>query len=141
MDTDSLTKPLVMIVDDFKMIRETLAQILSEAGYEVVQASSAEQCIEDASAVKPDIILMDMSMPGKSGIDAVLELRKDNATREIPIIFLTAHGTEIGCAIPSSVSFQGMLSKPCMPEELVSTIRNILPPAGPKTRVAASPAS
>jgi CheY-like chemotaxis protein len=141
MTADFSKKHLVMVVDDFKMIRETFARILSEAGYEVVAAANGEDCLKDAPILKPNLILMDMSMPGMSGLDAVLWLRKNESTRDTPVIFLTAHGTEIESAIPSSISFQGMLTKPCMPEELLSTIGNILASSEPpKTKIAGYPA-
>jgi CheY-like chemotaxis protein len=135
------SKPLVMVVDDFKMIRDTFGRILSDAGYNVVEAGCAEDCLKDAPILRPNLILMDMSMPGMGGIHAVLELRKNDATRETPVVFLTAHGNEIESAIPSSITFQGMLTKPCLPDELLSTIRDVLSSAQPlKTKIAGSPA-
>ncbi len=137
MQPGSGQKPLVLVVDDFKMIRESFARILAGAGYEVAQAASAEECLARAAGMRPDVILMDLSLPAMSGLDALRELRKQESTRETPVIFLTAHGQEIESAIPAGVGFHGVLSKPCTPEEVIAKIKSVLESAEPsRARIA-----
>jgi len=80
----------ILIVDDEKKIRELLELRLSSEGYEVVQAHHGEEGVEQAQKHLPDLILMDVMMPRMDGVEAVKCLQEDPATRDIPVIFLTA---------------------------------------------------
>jgi len=81
----------VLIVDDEPDNVELLARRLSRRGYTVLSATSAEEGQEIALAEKPDIILMDIKMPQVDGLEATRRLKADDATRQIPVIALTAH--------------------------------------------------
>jgi CheY-like chemotaxis protein len=80
----------ILVVDDEKKIRELLELRLIAAGYEVVQASDGEAGVAQAKAYQPDLILMDVMMPKMDGAEAVKCLQEDPATKDIPVIFLTA---------------------------------------------------
>jgi CheY-like chemotaxis protein len=81
----------VLIVEDNEMNRDMLSRRLTRRGYEVVIAIDGEQGVSAAKAHKPDLILMDMSLPGLNGWEATKLIRADESTRKIPIIALTAH--------------------------------------------------
>ena len=83
------SRPLVLVVDDDPDLR-TLAHIQLTEGFDVIQASDGEQCIELAQAHVPDVILLDMMMPGMDGAQVLTALSADPATADIPVIFLSA---------------------------------------------------
>jgi two-component system cell cycle response regulator DivK len=81
----------VLLVEDNEMNRDILFRRLSRRGYVVVFAVNGQQGVEMARSEKPDIILMDMSLPVMDGWEATRRLKSDNATRNVPVIGLTAH--------------------------------------------------
>ena len=84
--------PLILIVDDEAAFREVLSVKLSSVGFAVDTAENASDGIKKAKALSPDLILMDMKMPGLSGADAVINLQEDSKTKNIKIVFLSAFG-------------------------------------------------
>jgi two-component system, cell cycle response regulator DivK len=83
--------PKILIVEDNEMNRDMLSRRLARRGYVIVAAVDAEQGLAAAAAEKPDLILMDMSLPVMDGWEATQRLKSDAATRAIPVIGLTAH--------------------------------------------------
>jgi twitching motility two-component system response regulator PilH len=84
----------ILIVDDSPTDRQHLTDILAKSGYNITTASSAEEGIAKVKAVKPDLVLMDVVMPGQNGYQATRELSKDDATKHIPIIMCTSKSQE-----------------------------------------------
>jgi len=80
----------ILIVDDEKMIRITTTIILKKQGIEVIDAENGEKGLKKARSEKPDLILLDIMMPGMTGWHVIEELQKDPETIEIPIIIFTA---------------------------------------------------
>lgn len=83
--------PKILLVEDNEMNRDMLSRRLSRKGYEVVIAVDGEQGVQLARSENPDLILMDMSLPVKDGWTATRELKSAEATKNIPVIALTAH--------------------------------------------------
>jgi two-component system cell cycle response regulator DivK len=83
--------PKILIVEDNEMNRDMLSRRLARRGYVIVAEVDAEQGLAAAAAEKPDLILMDMSLPVMDGWEATQRLKADAATRAIPVIGLTAH--------------------------------------------------
>jgi CheY-like chemotaxis protein len=81
----------VLLVEDNEMNRDILSRRLSRRGYVVVFAMDGRQGVEMARSEKPDIILMDMSLPVMDGWEATRRVKSDNAMRNVPVIGLTAH--------------------------------------------------
>jgi CheY-like chemotaxis protein len=81
----------VLLVEDNEMNRDMLSRRLTKRGHEVVIAVDGAEGVAKARSERPDLILMDMSLPVLHGWDATRELRKDEDTRSIPVIALTAH--------------------------------------------------
>jgi CheY-like chemotaxis protein len=81
----------ILLVEDNEMNRDMLSRRLVRSGYEVVMAVQGEEGVALAGTASPDLVLMDMSLPVLDGWEATRRLKKDPATREIPIIALTAH--------------------------------------------------
>ena len=81
----------ILLVEDNEMNRDMLSRRLERKGYEVVIAVDGQKAIDLAASVKPDLILMDMSLPVMDGWEATRRLKADGQTKQIPVIALTAH--------------------------------------------------
>jgi two-component system cell cycle response regulator DivK len=81
----------VLVVDDFDDSRFSLSKLLEIEGYEVIEATNGAQAIEKALADKPDLILMDLSLPVLDGLSATRQIRQSDDMKRVPIIALTAH--------------------------------------------------
>lgn len=86
------TQPLVLIVDDEADLREMFSLKLSASGYRVETAENGVIAIEKAKELHPDIVLLDVKMPGLSGPETLLRMKKEELLKDIPIIFLTSLG-------------------------------------------------
>ena len=84
----------ILLVEDNEMNRDMLSRRLRRKGYEVTTANDGVEGVEQARAIKPDLILLDMSLPLKDGWTAAGELKADSETAPIPIIALTAHAMQ-----------------------------------------------
>lgn len=84
----------ILIVDDSPTERHVMGEILTKNGYQVVMAESGEEALAKTKEVKPDLILMDVVMPGLSGFQATRALAKDDETKHIPVIICTTKGQE-----------------------------------------------
>lgn len=82
-------KKKVLIVDDEPDVLLLLAERLSKAGYEVLKAQSGKECIESALKNSPDLVVLDIAMPGMDGSETATVLRSNPKTKDIPIMFLT----------------------------------------------------
>ena len=109
----------ILIVDDVVSNVLLLKILLSNEKYQVCTANSGKMCIEQAKNEKPDLILLDVMMPDISGFDTAVILKKDPATREIPIIFLTALNNPSDLVHGFKVGANDFLTKPFNKEELV----------------------
>lgn len=120
--TDSAAKPLVLIVEDYDDSREMFAEYLELSGFRVAQAVDGLEAVAKATELLPDVILMDLSLPGLDGREATRRIKGDARTAEIPVVLLT--GMPVGAA--DSVGTAAQVTKPCMPEDLVKTVRRVL---------------
>jgi two-component system, cell cycle response regulator DivK len=126
------TPPVVLLVDDLEDQRELYGEYLEFAGYEVALARDGYEAIDLALRRHPDVIIMDLAMPGLDGFETTQRLKLLEATRAIPIIALTAHG-----ALPRewalSAGCAAYLKKPCYPHDLALEISSVLAKAsGPR---------
>lgn len=116
----------ILLVDDFEDAREMYTTYLQFEGYEVITASTAVQALELAASEQPDIILMDAGLPGMTGWDAIVELKNDRRTREIPVLMLTGHVLKESQDRAAEAGADGFIPKPCLPDELSREIRHAL---------------
>jgi CheY-like chemotaxis protein len=123
------TKPesqLVLVVDDFDDGREMYAAYLRFAGYRVEEAATGHEALEKAFSTLPDLILMDLSLPGIDGWEATRLLKKDARTSKIPVVALTGHALEGHSQRAKEAGCDAFVTKPCMPEDLLAQIKMIL---------------
>ena len=112
----------VLIIDDSPTERHVLAEILTKGGYEIITAQNGEEGIEKARAEHPDLILMDVVMPGLNGYQATRTLTRDDATRHIPIIVCTTKGQETDKIWGLRQGAHDYMTKPINGDELLMKI-------------------
>lgn len=116
----------VLLVDDVVDALEVWELFLSAAGFTVATASDGVAGLEAARRIRPDIIVMDLRMPGLSGAEVARELRADEATWHIPLIAATGHA-RTALEDARRAGFDSVVIKPCDPDELVAEIRRLVP--------------
>jgi two-component system, cell cycle response regulator DivK len=122
--------PLVLVVEDYQDAREMYAAYLQFSGYRVAEAANGEEAIEQARTLLPDIILMDLALPKMDGWEATRRLKADDRTRHIPVVALTGHALAGHADGAREAGCDAFVTKPCLPDELVSEIRRMLNPGG-----------
>ena len=120
------TQPLVLLAEDFEDARELYRDYLEFSGFSVETASNGKDAIAQAIALQPDLILMDASMPVLDGWQATRELKSNPVTQHIPVLALTAHAFDDARQQGKSVGCDGFVIKPCLPDDLVSRVRETL---------------
>jgi DNA-binding response OmpR family regulator len=115
-----------LIADDDQDISELVAYKLRQAGFEVDIASDGPSALAAAESNRPDVAVLDVMMPGMSGIDVCRELRTRYGARALPIILLTARAQEADVQMGFEVGATDYLTKPFSPSELVTRIRAVL---------------
>ena len=126
--------PLILLAEDFEDARELYRDYLEFSGFDVLTANNGREAIEQAVTVQPDIILMDASMPILDGWQATRELKANPATKHIPVLALTAHAFDDARREAKDVGCDGFVTKPCLPDDLVTRIRAVLEPVKKKKR-------
>ena len=118
--------PLILVVDDYQDAREMYAEYLQFSGFRVAEARNGNEAVERAFALKPDLILMDLSLPGMDGWEATRRLKADEATRDIPIVALTGHALAGASEGARKAGCDSFVTKPCLPDDLVVEVRRML---------------
>jgi CheY-like chemotaxis protein len=119
-------QPLVLLAEDFEDARELYRDYLQFSGFDVETANNGREAITRAVELQPDLILMDASMPVLDGWQATRELKANPVTRHIPILALTAHAFDDARREARAVGCDGFVTKPCLPDDLVTKVRAAL---------------
>ena len=124
---DSVNRKKVLIVDDEPGVRQLVSKILSR-DYTVIEARDGEEAINMVRSQKPGIVIMDMMMPKMDGLTACYAIKKDPATKSIPVVMLTAIDQELNKKLSTTVmGANKYMTKPFSAQELLETIRQLLP--------------
>lgn len=118
--------PLVLVVDDFEDNREMYASYLQFAGFRVAQAADGHEALDKAFSLLPDVIVMDLSLPGLDGWEATRRLKRDARTREIKVVAVTGHALAGHSKGARDAGCDAFVTKPCLPEDLLREIRRML---------------
>jgi CheY-like chemotaxis protein len=121
--TDRQTR--VLVVDDSATIRSLIAINLWLAGYDVIEARDGQECLELVATARPDLITLDVAMPGLDGFATVGRLRSDVATAGIPIVMVTARAQAADLQRGAALGVDAYLTKPFEPAELVKVVRSL----------------
>lgn len=118
--------PKVLVIDDEPNIVLSLEFLMQQAGFEVVTAETGEQGLASVAEHSPDLVLLDISLPGISGFDVLERLRADPTHARLPIIMLTAHGREVEREKGLALGADDYITKPFSTQALVATVRVLL---------------
>jgi two-component system, OmpR family, alkaline phosphatase synthesis response regulator PhoP len=121
-----MTKEKILVVDDEEDILELVRYNLSREGYKVLCAASGEEGLKYARAENPDLIVLDLMLPGIDGLDVTRRLKADDATRKIPIVMLTAKGEESDIVAGLELGAEDYITKPFSAKVLVARVRAVL---------------
>jgi CheY-like chemotaxis protein len=127
-------EPLVLVVDDFQDNREMYAEYLAFSGFRVIQAANGKEALDQAFANRPDIIIMDLSLPVMDGWEATRRLKADQRTNAIPVVALTGHAMQGHSKGAIEAGCDSFVAKPCLPDQLVAEIRKMLSTARANTK-------
>ena len=117
---------LVLIVEDNERNLKLVRDILQVKGYATIEAGTAEDGIVLAAEKKPDLILMDIQLPGMSGIEALKVLRADAKTAAIPVVAVTASVMQQDRKLITEAGFDGYVGKPINVKEFLDAVRGAL---------------
>ncbi|HHW02974.1 MAG TPA: response regulator transcription factor [Thermoanaerobacterales bacterium] len=121
-----MSKEKILIVDDEPHILELVRFNLEASGFKVIEALDGQKAIELAQTENPDLILLDLMLPGIDGLEVCRILRQQKATREIPIIMLTAKSEEIDKVLGLEIGADDYITKPFSPRELTARVKAVL---------------
>ena len=116
----------LLVVEDELAIREMLAMLLEQSGYEVRAVSNAEDALSLISKKLPDLLLLDWMLPSMSGIDLAKKLKNDVYSKKMPIVMLTALGEEENKVKGLDIGADDYVTKPFSPRELIARIKAVL---------------
>ena len=130
-------KPRILVADDDKLVQSAFSDLLEYSGYHVIPAWDGEEAFAKAQAERPDLILLDVLMPKRNGIQVAQDLKVNPETRGIPIIIVTALS---GAPAAQLTQADVYLQKPVRPGDLLEHVRRLLSARGAPLPVAARPA-
>jgi CheY-like chemotaxis protein len=122
----NMENPLLLIVDDFESVQRPYRYLLSLEGFRVDFAINGLEALEKAVELQPDVIFMDLSLPGIDGWETTRRLKADKRTHKIPVVMLTALGLEHESGAVAGAGFDGILSKPCAPKTILAEVNRVL---------------
>jgi two-component system cell cycle response regulator DivK len=120
-------KQKILVVEDNEDNLTVLCDELEYVGYEVISAANGEEAIEKTFTERPDLILMDISIPVIDGWEATRRLKADPKTENIPIIALTAHAMAGDAEKAKAAGCDGYIAKPCTPDEVAAKVSHFFP--------------
>jgi DNA-binding response OmpR family regulator len=118
--------PLVLVADDEEDIRSLVAFRLKRAGYEVITAADGEEALLLATTRLPDLVVLDMMMPKATGLEVTRSMREHEATKDIPIILLTARAQEGDVTRGFEAGADDYVKKPFSPQDLQARVQALL---------------
>jgi two-component system alkaline phosphatase synthesis response regulator PhoP len=121
-----MAKERILVVDDEEDIQELVEYNLTKAGYRVQRAGTGGDAVRAAREYLPDLVLLDLMLPGMDGLEVAAVLRNDSKTREIPIVMLTAKGEERDVVRGLERGADDYITKPFSPKILVARVQAVL---------------
>jgi two-component system, cell cycle response regulator DivK len=117
----------VLVIDDHEDNRRILRDLLRSAGYEVIEATTGEDGVATAQARTPNLILMDIQLPGIDGYEATRRIKADDTLRHIPLIVVTSYALSGDGAKALAAGADAYVAKPFSPRAMLAKIRQYLP--------------
>ncbi|MGO4388956.1 response regulator [Microvirga sp. 2YAF29] len=116
----------ILIVEDTEDNRQILRDLLTNAGFDIVEAHDGEAAVEAASKHHPDLILMDIQLPIMNGYEAIRRIKSDAKLQPIPIIAVTSYALSEDKEKARAAGCDGYVAKPFSPRQLLATVRDLL---------------
>ena len=120
------TKGKILLIDDHDSVLKLLEAVLKVRNYDVCYASNGPEGLEKARSENPDLILLDVMMPGMDGFKVCQALKQADATSATPVVFLTARGEESDREMGQRVGGEGFIKKPFRSVDLMETITRLM---------------
>lgn len=117
----------VLVVDDEPDIRLLIRVNLVAAGYEVLEAESGREAIDFLAGEEPDLVLLDLRLPGLDGWDVLEHLKEHGVAQRVPVVAISAHASPTTKERAREVGFRSYISKPFAPEELLEVVAQYVP--------------
>jgi CheY-like chemotaxis protein len=124
--TGEVSPKRILLVDDYPDALEIWGLYLRSMGYDVIEADDGLKAVEQAHLYQPDIIVLDLELPGITGFEAALRLRDSRSTRDIPLIAATGYSHVKQLDQARASGFDSIIVKPCEPTALVAEIERLL---------------
>ena len=120
------TPKKILVVDDNQYSRELVVKVLKNKGYQMVEAVDGEEAVETAIAQRPDLILLDISIPKLNGYEVARILKGKEDFRDIPVVALTAHAMKGDRVKALEAGFEGYITKPINVRELPAQVKSFI---------------
>ncbi|MDX1780549.1 MAG: response regulator [Thalassovita sp.] len=117
----------VLVIEDEPNIIEAISFILSRDGWTVDTHSNGHDAVDVVRAKTPDLVILDVMLPGKSGYDILSELREDDATRNLPVLMLTARGQSKDRELAERIGASRFMTKPFSNAEVLEALHELVP--------------
>ncbi|MGH7726550.1 MAG: winged helix-turn-helix domain-containing protein [Candidatus Eiseniibacteriota bacterium] len=121
----------ILIVDDEREIRELLRYNLERQGYHVLTAQNGEEALSRIFSTRPDVVLLDLLLPGLNGLEVLREVRAEPSTKDLPVLLLTARGAEMDKLLGFERGADDYVTKPFSPREVIARVEAVLRRVGP----------
>jgi len=123
---NAVAEPLVLVVDDYDDAREMYAESLLASGFRVAEAADGARAVQLARSLNPDVILMDLSLPGIDGWEATRRLKADAQTQHIPVVALTGHALSSAIDAAREAGCDCLVVKPALPDVVLAEVRRAI---------------
>lgn len=120
------SKLSILVAEDEEDVRELMVEAFRFNGFQVIGVPDGEEAVKEAKAILPDLILLDVRMPKMTGFEACKVLKAEEATKKIPVVFLSAYGQEAEVKTGLKLGAEEYLFKPIALDELVRQVRKVL---------------
>nr|MBF0221922.1 response regulator transcription factor [Desulfobulbaceae bacterium] len=117
---------LILSVEDEEDIQQLVSYNLMKAGYQVICAESGEEALEKLGTEKPDLIILDLMLPGMNGLEVCKHIKKTDSLKNIPVVMLTAKSEEVDIITGLEIGADDYITKPFSPKILIARIKNAL---------------
>src|SRR5437867_10707820 len=117
---------LIMVIEDEKEIRDLVRYNLERAGFRVTAVGDGEEGLKRLFASRPDVLVLDLMLPGRNGLEILREIRDEPSTRDLPVLVLTARSAEMDKLLGFEHGADDYLTKPFSPRELVARVQALL---------------
>jgi len=125
-NADTVAKPKILVIEDEPDILEVISYNLEREGHKVISCRNGEQGLSQIRTDNPDLVILDLMLPGMDGVEVCQQVKADPVTRSIPVIMVTAKGEESDIVLGLGIGADDYIAKPFSPRELVARVKVVL---------------